>query len=314
MLITSLKEGIIIKSTGSWYKVWLPESKEEVEARVGGKMRTANIKATNPVAVGDHVILETTENDEYRIIDIKERKNYIIRKATKLSKQTHIIAANIDCALFMVTLVEPKLKFGFLDRLLVSAEAYDIPARIVFNKIDLISETELEYLNDLKQAFEAIGYPVHLVSVKDNKGIKELQTVIDKKVTLISGTSGVGKSSFLNAISPKLDLRVSDVSDFNEKGKHTTTFAEMHKIGEETFVIDTPGLRAFGFTAIEANDLKDYFPEMVKLSGDCKFYNCHHLNEPKCAVREAFENGELPWFRYENYNFFYQELKEQEQR
>ncbi len=304
-------QGLVLKSTGSWYKIKLRNSDELVDARARGRLRTEGIKSTNPVAVGDIVSLECREGSEYWVNDVEERKNYIIRKATKLSKQTHIIAANIDQAFFMVTLVEPKLKLGFLDRLLVTAEAYGIPARILVNKIDLCTPGELEYLEELGAAYASIGYPMSLLSVKDQFGMKEVHELMKGKTTLISGTSGIGKSSLLNALDPDLEIKVTEVSDFNEKGRHTTTFAEMHVLAEDTNIIDTPGLRSFGFATLEAEELKDYFPEMVERSEGCKFHNCLHLNEPGCAVRQAYEASELPWFRYENYSVFYHELKEQ---
>lgn len=311
MSTNSLIRGTVIKSTGSWYKVILESDGELIEARTRGRLRNQDLKSTNPVSVGDIALIEVRSENEYFIEDIAERKNYIIRKSTNLSKQTHIIAANIDQAFFMVTLVDPKLKLGFLDRLLVTAEAYDIPARILVNKIDLCSPREMEYLEELGKAFESLGYPMSLISVKEGKGIEEIRTLLKGKTTLISGTSGIGKSSLLNALAPELDIKVSEVSTFNDKGRHTTTFAEMHPLSKDTFIIDTPGLRSFGFAALEEEELKDYFPEMLALSDGCKFHNCLHLNEPGCVVKPAYENSELPWFRYEHYMGFYEELKEQ---
>lgn len=301
-------EGLVIKSTGSWYKVRL-EDGSIVEARVRGKLRTAGIKSTNPVAVGDRVALTERTEGDYSIDDLHDRKNYIIRKATKLSSQTHIVAANLDLAMIVTTLKHPKLKLGFIDRFLVTAEAYDIPAVIVFNKIDLLNEEELEYLEQLCGAYKQVGYDCRTISVKDQYGIDDIRKLIDGKITLVSGHSGVGKSSLLNALNPEWDTRVTNVSDFNEKGQHTTTFAELFEMNANSFIIDTPGLKSFGLTQMEPEELKDYFPEMVARSERCKFYNCQHMNEPGCAVKPAFENSELPWFRYENYLYLHDELK-----
>jgi ribosome biogenesis GTPase len=299
--------GIVLKSTGSWYRVRL-ENGEEIDARVRGKLRTAGSRNTNPVTVGDDVDLDLTGED-YAITNVHARKNYIIRKSTKLSKETHIIAANLDLAVMATTLKSPKIKFGFIDRFLVTAEAYNIPVLIVFNKCDLLNDTELDYLTTLQAAYQNIGYDSALTSVLTQTGIEEIRSLLSGKVTLFSGHSGVGKSSLLNALNPAIKARVTDVSDFNEKGQHTTTFAEMHALGADSFVIDTPGLRSFGLIDMEPEELKDFFPEMVRLSDNCKFHNCLHVNEPGCAVKPAYEEGELPWFRYENYCYFLDELK-----
>ncbi len=301
-------KGLVFKSTGSWYRIRL-DGGELVDARVRGKLRTAGIRSTNPVAVGDIVKLSKRSEGDWSIDNIEERKNYIIRKATKLSKQTHIIAANIDLAIALVTLRNPKIKFGFLDRMLVTTEAYSIPTLIVFNKTDLLSADELDYLNQLKTAYKNIGYDMFQVSVQEDSGIKDLQSKIEGKTCAISGHSGVGKSSLLNALTGKEIAKVTDVSDFNEKGQHTTTFAELYEINDKTFLIDTPGLKSFGLIDMEKEELKGFFPEMVARSKDCKFHNCLHINEPDCAVKPAYENSELPWFRYENYLHFYDELK-----
>ncbi len=306
-LLITMSKGIVIKSTGSWYKV-KEEDGSIIDARVRGKLRTKGSRNTNPVTVGDHVTIEHT-GDDHVITDVDDRKNYIIRKSTKLSKETHIIAANIDLAVLVTALKEPRIKFGFVDRFLVTAEAYNIPAMIVFNKCDLLNETELDYLGELQEAYLKLGYPSMAVSAQENEGIEELRDTLSGKISLFSGHSGVGKSSLLNALNPEIEARVTDVSEFNEKGQHTTTFAEMHAMNDTSYIIDTPGLRSFGLIDMEPQELKDYFPEMVHLSEGCKFHNCLHLNEPGCAVKPAYEEGELPWFRYENYTYFYEELK-----
>lgn len=303
-----MTEGLVIKSTGSWYKVKLDDG-NTINARIRGKLRIADIKSTNPVSVGDIVLLDVEPDGEYMITELKPRKNYIIRKSTNLSKQTHIIAANLDQALLITSLKQPKLKFGFIDRFLMTAEAYGIPAVIVFNKMDLLNEEELDYIQELSEAYQKVGYPSLHISVNDGFGLDTIRELLTDKITLFSGHSGVGKSSLLNALNATIDTRVSTVSDSNEKGKHTTTFAEMFEISANTYVIDTPGIKNFGLTDMTPEELKNYFPEMVERSHDCRFNNCIHMNEPGCAVREAYESSELPWFRYEDYLNFFDEIK-----
>jgi ribosome biogenesis GTPase / thiamine phosphate phosphatase len=300
-------EGLVVKSTGSWYKVRLGDG-QIIDARSRGKLRTANSRNTNHITVGDIVEIDETGED-YSISKIQDRKNYIIRKSTNLSKETHIIAANIDLAIILTSLKEPKLKFGFVDRFLVTAQAYQIPAIIVFNKTDLLNAKEKAYLEDLRAAYRNIGYESEAISVTNNEGVDKIQELIEGKITLFSGTSGVGKSSLLNALNPDISAKVSNVSASNEKGQHTTTFAEMHEINSTSFIIDTPGLKSFGLIDMEPEELKDYFPEMVRFSENCKFGNCKHLNEPGCAVKPEFEESRLPIFRYENYVHLYEELK-----
>lgn len=300
-------EGLVVKSTGSWYKVRLSDGKI-IDARSRGKLRTANSRNTNHITVGDIVEIDETGED-FSISMIHDRKNYIIRKSTNLSKETHIIAANIDLAIIVATLKEPKLKFGFVDRFLVTAQAYQIPAIIVFNKTDLLSDKEMDYLTDLREAYRNIGYESEAISVTNNEGIDRIHEIIKGRITLFSGSSGVGKSSLLNALNADISAKVSVVSSSNEKGQHTTTFAEMHEINPTSFIIDTPGLKSFGLIDMEPEELKNYFPEMVRLSKNCRFGNCKHLNEPGCAVKPEFEESRLPIFRYENYVHLYEELK-----
>ncbi|MEQ9188156.1 MAG: ribosome small subunit-dependent GTPase A [Cryomorphaceae bacterium] len=302
-----MSRGIVTKSTGSWYKIRL-DNGTQVNARVRGKLRTEGSRNTNPVTVGDHVDVELIGED-HLITGVDKRSNYIIRKSTNLSKQTHIIAANLDLAILVTALKEPKIKFGFVDRFLVTAAAYGIPAMIIFNKCDLLDERELDYLEDLRDAYLNIGYPSLAVSTLEGLGLSDVKREIEGKITLFSGHSGVGKSSLLNALNPAIQAKVTDISDANEKGQHTTTFAEMHEVDHDTYIIDTPGLKSFGLIDIEPEELKDFFPEMVARSSACRFGNCQHLNEPGCAVKAPYDQGELPWFRYENYCHFHEELK-----
>lgn len=300
-------KGLVIKSTGSWYKVMLEDS-EIVDARARGKMRISNSRNTNHITVGDRVEVVKDGND-YTIEEVAARTNYIIRKSTNLSKETHVIASNIDLAILVCTLKEPKLKFGFVDRFLITAQAYGIEAVIVFNKIDLLTKEEETYLKELRAAYKKIGYESVAISVLNRTGIGDIRALSTNKISLFSGSSGVGKSSLLNALNSDIKAKVSAVSDFNEKGKHTTTFAEMHVIDANTLIIDTPGLKSFGLIDMESEELKTYFPEMLALSENCRFHNCLHQNEPGCAVRPAYEGGQLPWFRYENYLHLFEELK-----
>ncbi len=299
-------KGIVIKSTGSWYSVLV--SKETiVECGIKGKFRTKGIKTTNPIAVGDKVEFEM-ENDGRGVIHkIENRKNYIIRKSINLSKQSHIIAANVDQAFLIVTLAFPHTSAGFIDRFLLTAEAYHIPTSIIFNKIDLF-ENELKSMNELDNfisIYEKIGYPCYKVSAKDksvfpNK-LKLLQQLMKDKITLVSGHSGVGKSTLVNAMDFNLDLKVGKISDAHSKGKHTTTFAEMHPLAYGGFIIDTPGIKELGLVDMEKEEISNYFPEMHALKNQCKFNNCLHLNEPKCAVIDAVEQGKIATSRYNSY-------------
>lgn len=312
LIVNTPLKGTVLKSTGSWYKV-RTSTGEVVEARVRGKLRTQGIRSTNPVAVGDKVVIDETDDGDWVIADVHDRRNYIIRKATKLSSKTHIVAANIDLCLVMVTLKQPQLKLGFLDRLLVTARAYDIPSLIVVNKVDLLETNELEYLEQLRGAYAECDVASHAISVATGEGVEELRGIIDRQCCLITGHSGVGKSSLLNALNPDLGATVKALSNYNEKGTHTTTFAELHELWEGTYLIDSPGLKSFGLINMEPEELKGYFPEMHTRANDCKFHNCLHINEPGCAVKPAYERSELPWFRYENYLHFYNDLKAENQ-
>lgn len=298
-------QGLITKSTGSWYQVQTPEG-EKYNCRIKGIFRTKGIKTTNPVAVGDVVDFEPEPDQETGVIShLHPRKNYIIRKSVNLSKQGHILAANLDQALLIVTLASPRTSLGFIDRFLVTAEAYDIPAMLVFNKLDLFSGEGLEILAEYKAIYERIGYPCFEVSAIKGTNIQHVQDLLKDKVTLLSGHSGVGKSSLINALLPQLDLRTSHLSEWSDKGTHTTTFAEMFELPQGGFIIDTPGIRELGIIDIEQHELGRFFPEMRARMHDCRFNNCRHINEPGCAVLEALEEGEIELSRYESYLSIY---------
>ena len=299
-------KGIVIKSTGSWYHL-LTEDGTTYQARIRGKFRIANIKHTNPIEVGDEVDYETDKDDIAVITKIHERKNYIIRKSVNLSKKTHIIASNIDVAFLVVTLSNPKTSFGFIDRFLITAEAYQIPVVILFNKIDIYKEDELADLAIYKSIYNSIGYESMDISAETGLNLDSVKDQMKDKVSLVSGHSGVGKSTLLNALNPELNIKTHQVSDFNSKGQHTTTFAQMYQWPFGGFIIDTPGIKEFGLVHIDKSDLQGYFPEILALKHECKFDNCIHLNEPKCAVKDAVKNGEIAISRYENYLTFLEE-------
>ncbi len=296
--------GTVYKSTGSWYQVKADDGRF-FQCRIKGKFRIKGIKSTNPVAVGDRVEfkLEDTPEEEQNgvITGIEDRENYIIRKSVNLSKQTHIIASNIDQAFLLVTLTNPPTFTVFIDRFLVTAEAYDIKAVLLFNKVDSYNEKELDEVRYLAAIYRQIGYHCIGISAKTGKNIEQVKELMKGKTTLISGHSGTGKSTLINAIEPKLDLKTTEISEQHRQGQHTTTFAEMYDLDFGAQIIDTPGIKGFGVVDIEKEELGSYFPEFFARKQDCKFYNCLHLEEPKCAVKEALEAGEIPWSRYKSY-------------
>lgn len=297
--------GLVTKSTGSWYVV-LTEDGERVECRIKGKFRTKGIKTTNPVAVGDWVHIEMEPDQHTGIITVLEpRKNYIIRKSVNLSKQTQIIGANLDQAILVVTLASPPTSLGFIDRFLVTAEAYGIPAILVFNKLDLFSEEGLAILQDYKGIYENIGYACYEVSAQEGTNIATVQALLKDKVTLVSGHSGVGKSTLINALEPSVVLKTGEISEWSDKGKHTTTFAEMIDLSFGGKLIDTPGIRELGVVDIEKPELSHFFPEMRSRMNTCRFNNCIHINEPGCTVRDAVEDGTIEYSRYESYLSIY---------
>ncbi|MFV0211046.1 ribosome small subunit-dependent GTPase A [Empedobacter falsenii] len=299
-------KGIVIKSTGSWYHL-LKEDGTTYQARIRGKFRIANIKHTNPIAVGDEVDFEIDKDNIAVITKIYDRKNYIIRKSVNLSKKTHIIASNIDVAFLVVTLTNPKTSFGFIDRFLITAEAYHIPVVILFNKMDSYTADEIAELEIYKSIYNTIGYESIDISAETGLNLDKVKALMKDKVSLVSGHSGVGKSTLLNTLNPDLNLKTHEVSDFNSKGQHTTTFAQMYEWPFGGFIIDTPGIKEFGLVHIDKSELQGYFPEILTLKYNCKFDNCIHVNEPKCAVRDAVENGEIAISRYENYLTFLEE-------
>ncbi len=302
-----MQEGLVIRTTGSWYRVLLADGGQR-DCRLRGNYRLRGNKQTNPVAVGDRVFFELQDDGTGVIHDVADRKNYIVRRATKLSKQTHVIAANIDLLCIVATLGLPRTSTGFIDRLLVTAEAYHIPACILFNKVDLYDAELWEIHNEVKAIYTAAGYPVYEISALEGTGLDEVKQLIAGKTVLFSGHSGVGKSALLNALSPGLALRVGDISDWSLKGKHTTTFAEIFPVPLLTlnsklltYLIDTPGIKEFGMVDFNAQELSHFFPEMRALLPKCRFANCTHRHEPGCAVKEALDEGLLSAERYKNY-------------
>lgn len=294
--------GKVLKSTGKWYLVEM-ENGSVINCRIRGKFKLDGLKTTNPVAVGDIVDVDEAEDNEGNrvITKIHERQNYIVRKSTNLSKQMQILAANIDRAYLLVTIHSPVTHLAFIDRFLVSAESFRIPTTILINKADLLSEEDNEYADALIYLYESIGYPCFKISAENNQNIEFLKEEINGKQVMISGHSGVGKSTLVNAIDPDLNLKTGEISKAHAQGQHTTTFAEMHQLASGGYIIDTPGIRAFGIVDLEKEHIAHYFPEMRELLGECRFHNCKHLNEPQCAVKEAVENGSISESRYQTY-------------
>lgn len=306
-----MKEGVVTKSTGSRYKV-LTQEKETFECIIRGKFRIKGIKSTNPVAVGDYVYFDYDEKLKLGIIKkIKERKNYILRKSVNLSKQVHIIAANIDVAFLMVTLKNPETSSEFIDRVLVAAESYRIPVILLFNKIDTYSDEELEILEYYTLIYKAAGYKSISISAAKNINLDLVKNEMKNKTSVVIGHSGTGKSTMLNTIEPNIKVKVAEISEYHKTGKHTTTFAEMFELSFGGFYIDTPGIRGFGLYNYKKEELHHYFPEIFALSKNCRFNNCTHTHEPGCAVKEALENDELSEERYQNYlNIYYDDTEE----
>lgn len=297
---TDLKmNGLVMRSTGSWYDVYVEDGRT-LPCRVRGKLRLEGYKESNPIAVGDHVEIEL-ENHEGIITKIRQRKNHILRQSVKKTGHAHVLAANLDQAVLMATLARPRTSTGFIDRFFVTAEAYEIPQVLIFNKKDILNDEERATQQQLVDTYEKIGVKTLQISALDENQ-KDVMRLLQGKTSLMAGHSGVGKSTLLNKLSSEIQQTVGEISGFSEKGKHTTTFAEMFKLDDATFVIDTPGVKEWGLVNMEPEELSDNFPEMRSLRADCKFgYRCLHYNEPTCAVKQAVKSGEISLSRYESY-------------
>lgn len=296
-----MEKGLVIKSTGSRYRI-LYGFREIVECTIKGKFRVKDLRTTNPVAVGDQVLFEfAKERTSGVITEVLDRKNYILRKASNLSKEVQVIAANIDQVFLMFTIILPETQAEFIDRFLITAEAYNIPASLIINKTDLYKEPELEKMKYLVSLYGNIGYACFQVSVNTRSGIEDLKDKMQDKITLLSGNSGVGKTSFINILDPSLNLKTEEISEYHRQGKHITTFPEMHHLPFGGYVIDSPGMRGFGVVDMNRNEIYHFFPEIFRISKGCRFYNCLHLDEPGCAVRAAVENDLINPSRYRSY-------------
>jgi ribosome biogenesis GTPase / thiamine phosphate phosphatase len=294
-------EGIIVKSTGSWYLV-KTENNQVVPCRIPGKFRLEISNATNPVAVGDKVRIEMEPNaDTGLITTLHPRRNYIIRKATNLSRQTHIIASNLDQAILVITLAKPRTSLGFIDRFLVTAELYQIPVILIFNKFDIYTPEAVEVMRNYEKLYTSLGYYCLETSALHGHNIYQLEQLLQNKTSLFSGHSGVGKSTLINHLIPGLAIDTKEISNFSNKGKHTTTFAEMHTLSEDSHIIDTPGIKEFGLVDVNAEELSKAFPEFLSLMNSCKFNNCSHLHEPGCAIVQALQEEKIAPSRYLSY-------------
>ncbi len=296
----NVKRGLVVKATGKFYTVKVDN--EKYKCTIRGKLRLKDFDTTSPVVVGDYVFIEF--NEEKRacsIIDIDQREHCIVRRSQKWSKQKQYLACNIDQAILVVTLIFPETPLEFIDRFLVASSAYDIPAKLVFNKIDLYTDELMEYLEEIMRMYEEIGYETLAVSALEKINLDQFKQMLKGKISVLAGNSGVGKSSLVNAIDPNIKLKTKDISYKHLTGRHTTTFAQMYELQFGGYLIDTPGIRAFGLAGLTKQDIAHNFPEMFKYQGKCKYYNCLHLDEPGCAVKEAVERGEIPWSRYKSY-------------
>jgi ribosome biogenesis GTPase / thiamine phosphate phosphatase len=301
-----------VKSTGLWYNVQ-DESGKIFKCRIKGKFKLNGLRVTNPVAVGDDVdfYIENDLEDSGMIKNILNRRNYVVRESPRRANHLHLLAANIDQTLLFSTIREPNLKQGFIDRFLLMTEPFDIPTIIIFNKADLYEENDMSVFEYLKEVYESIGYTVILTSAVNGQGLEELKSALKDKITLVSGHSGVGKSTLINSLQPQLEIRTNEISSFSGKGQHTTTFAEMHPLDFSGYIIDTPGIKSLSFINMEPGEVYHNFREIFAESSKCKYANCLHLNEPKCAVKEAVEAGSISELRYMNYMTILEEVKEQ---
>ena len=296
-------KGLVVKSTGSWYSV-LSEDNETYNCRVRGKFKLKGFKTTNPLAVGDQIDFEIEHTTDELIGVIKHiypRSNYIIRKSIHKTGHGHIIASNIDQVMLLATLAYPRTSFGFIDRFSVAAESFRIPVILVFNKIDMLEDESIEYLDEIMELYRGIGYRCLSISAIEKQGVDEVEKVLANKITLLAGHSGVGKSTLINELNPTIAQRIGEMSDYAQKGTHTTTFAQMFELKKEMNIIDTPGIKEYGLVDISNQELSDYFPEMRALIGECKFYNCSHTHEPACAIIEAVKKDRIAPTRYNSY-------------
>lgn len=307
-------EGKVLKSTGKWYSVLIEN--EVFDCRIRGKIRLQGLKTTNPVSAGDVVEVELLENEERQgvITKVYDRKNYIVRKSVNLSKQMHILASNVDRAYLLVTLVAPETHLAFIDRFLVAAESFRIPVTLLFNKIDQYFEEHLPLVDEVIEKYEKIGYPGHKISALNKQNIAFLQDEIKDCQVMIAGHSGVGKSTLINALDSNLSIKTKEISSYHLQGQHTTTFAEMHPLETGGFIIDTPGIRAFGIVDLEKEHFAHYFPEIRSLLNTCKFNNCMHINEPNCAIKSAVDSGDIASSRYSTYLGLMQEDQDENYR
>ena len=293
--------GLVIRNTGSWYTVKTDDGGQLIDCKIKGNFRLKGIRSTNPVAVGDHVTLVPNNEGTAFITEIADRRNYIIRKASNLSKQSHIIAANVDQAMLVVTVNYPQTSTTFIDRFLASAEAYRIPVVLIFNKVDILDDDELRYLDMMINIYETVGYECRSISAERGDGVETVMQLLEGKVTVLSGNSGVGKSTLINRLLPDANLRTAEISDAHNTGMHTTTFSEMLPLPSGGYIIDTPGIKGFGTFNIEPEELSGYFKEIFRFSRDCRFSNCTHTHEPGCAVLKAVEDHYIAASRYQSY-------------
>lgn len=313
LLIENMEEiGLVIKNTGSWYLVKTDNG--VIESKVKGNFRLKGIRSTNPVTVGDRVKIILNQEGTAFITEIEDRKNYIIRRSSNLSKQSHIIAANLDRVLLIVTIRYPETSTTFIDRFLASAEAYRVPATLVINKIDAYDSDAMEYADALIALYENIGYPCIKISALNNLGIEQLEDLLKGKITLLSGHSGVGKSTLINRIVPNAEVKTGEISSYHHKGMHTTTFSEMLELSQGGYIIDTPGIKGFGTVDMEKEEIYHFFPEIFKYSAECRFNNCLHLKEPGCAVRKAVEEHFISESRYHSYLSMMEDDQEEKYR